>query len=163
MEPKYILGIQGIAKYFGLSLSEAAHLLKNGGIPGAFKLKRKQVVGFNGGGRGVWALNRKLAEQYQHTRKKTLAYDPSRATVALLNKFSYSGAENIPELIDGGFITDLDWCDELRRQREISNLHIPILMHPADLEQYLRGVDRTDKGVLYSATAQIFKAIRNRG
>ena len=58
---KYLLGIKSISTFFGLSFTDVTTLLQRGGIPGAFKLKRKAEEGFNGGGRGIWALNIKLA------------------------------------------------------------------------------------------------------
>ena len=160
---KYLLGIKSISTFFGLSLTETMALLQRGGIPGAFKLKRKADGNFNGGGRGIWALNIKLAEQYRHTRKKTPAYDPRRAVESLVNKFEHTGLRTIPDLIEHGYIDDLDWCRELDRQREISNLHVPILMHPKDLKEWLgTGLDKVTGRTLYSSTAEIFKPIRNR-
>lgn len=161
---KYLLGIKSIATYFGMSFTDATYLLQNGGIPGAFKLKRKAGEGFNGGGRGMWALNIKLAEQYRHTRNKTPAYDPSRAVEALRNKFAESGLDNIPDLIKYGYMDDLDWCEALAVERAVSYLHVPLLMHKDDLKVWLgTRVDTVSKDMLYSATAEIFKPIRKRG
>lgn len=164
LSSKYLLGIRSISTFFGLSFTDTTTLLQRGGIPGAFKLKRKAEGGFNGGGRGIWALNIKLAEQYRHTRNKTPAYDPRRAVEALVNKFEGTGLRTIPELIEHGYIDDLDWCRELDRQREISNLHVPILMHRDDLKEWLgTGLDKVTRDMLYPSTAEIFKPIRNRG
>lgn len=164
MDEKYILGVKGIADFFGLPLQHTAYLLQNGGIPGVRKLKRQSNGMFPGGGRGVWALQRTLAERYKFTRKQTPPYEPVRATEALLTKFSWTGASSIPELIELGVIDDYDWCEELNRQREISNLHVPILMHPIDLQQFLglKTIQPVTKRELYPQTTEIFKPARRR-
>lgn len=163
MNERYILGIRGIAKFFGLSPQDTIRLLHTGGIPGVIKLKRRGFGGFQGGGRGIWAIRADFADALRHTQQKTPRYDPRTAVDALLNKYGYVGADNIPELIASGVIDDYDWCDELRRQRELSNLHIPILMHKDDLAAYLKGVlDKDPPNELYLEAKNIFRPIRRR-
>lgn len=163
MSQKNILGLRGIAQYFNMSVSELMYLIENHGIPGIRKIKRQGDGQFPGGGRGIWALDSRLAEQYRHTRQLTPRYDPRRAVEALVNKYEGTGCTNIPELIEAGYITDMDWCDELRRQREISNLHIPILMHSDDLEEWINGESKSITTTeLYPATTYIFRKVRKR-
>lgn len=162
MNEEYIIGYKGLSKYFGLTLRQLIFLLQSGGIPGVRKIKRKALGGFNGGARGVWVLDRALAERYRELRRITPRYDPVRATNALLNKFADSGCRTIPELIEQGFIDDYDWCEELDRQRKYSYLHIPILMHPKDLEEWFssKTMPKVAKKDLYPATDTIFKKVR---
>lgn len=164
MESKYILGLKSIATFFGLNTSQLAVLMRHGGVPGVRKLKRSVVNDF-AGGRGVWTLDRTLAERLRHTRLKTPKYDPKRATDRLLATFEGTGCSSVDELINMGYITDLDWCNALNYEREKSYMHVPILMHPDDLRQWFldRGVKRVTKEELYPETTKIFKPIRQRG
>lgn len=164
METKYILGVKGIAKYFDLSLSAAIYLIQHGGIPGVKKLKRPSFGAFPGGGRGIWVIKTVLADKYRHTRLKTPKYDPRTAVEALVNKYEYSGCKNIPELVKGGYVDEMEWCNELTRQRELSNLHVPILMHPDDLNEWFKskGLRQIKQTELFPETTQIFKKIRVR-
>lgn len=161
MSHKYIQGVKAMANYFRLPWTVMLALIQRGGIPGVRKIKRKAADGFPGGGRGVWVIEKTLAESYKHTRKKTPAYDPVRAVDALVNKFEGSGATNIPELIEMGLINDLDWCEELNRQRELSNLHVPILMHPQDLQEWF-GRKIAFQAHELPETTNIFRQVRNR-
>jgi len=162
METKYILGIKGIADFFGLSMAEATLLVARGGIPGVKKIQRPSLGAFPGGGRGMWVLNRKLAEQYRHTRNKTEKYDPARVTEQLVTYFQETGCTNIPDLIEAGYLDDITWCEALDKERERCNLHVPILMHREDLNEFLGKVPQVKKGDVFPDTTKIFKAIRRR-
>lgn len=163
METKYILGLKGIGNFFHLSVAQVMYLISKGGIPGIIKLKRTMNGSFPGGGRGVWALRRDLAEKYRFTRQNTPRYDPRRATEALLNRFKGSGATSIPELINMGLIDDMDWCMELNEQRAKSHMNIPILMHPQDLAEWLGQTPQPLKlKDVYPETSNIFKQVRNK-
>jgi hypothetical protein len=164
MDNKYILGLKGLAQFFNLSVPAVMLLLKKNGIPGAVKFKRQSSTNFTGGGRGVWALNRQLAEQYRHTRQNTPRYDPKRAADALVERFAGTGCQTVNDLIEMGYIDDMDWCQELNRWREHSNLHVPILMNPADLAEWFGGkqVEKITHQELFPATSEIFKKVRKR-
>lgn len=164
MEQKYILGIKGIAEFFGLTASEVSFLVANGGIPGVKKIQRPSLGNFPGGGRGMWVLNRQLAEKYRHTRNQTDKYEPSRVTKELLTYFAETGCKTIPELVDAGYLDDMTWCEALDKERERCNLHVPILMHRDDLNEYLgkKEVVELKRKDILPDTTKIFKPIRRR-
>lgn len=160
MNSTYIWGVKNIADFFGLDHYTAFRLVTKGGIPGVRKLKRAWTDTHNGGGRGVWVLRQDLAKRYAGMRANTPAYDPKRATEALLNKYVDSGAENIPELIEMGLIDDTDWCNALNAERAKSYMHVPILMHPFDLKRWLSSAKNVHDRPVLSNTEHIFKKVR---
>lgn len=162
-EPEYVLGVKNIARFFGLPFRVITYMLKIQAMPFCKKIDRPVTANFTGGGVGVWAIEMETAKALRHTRRKTPEYDPRRAVEALVNKFEGSGCSTIPELIEGGYIDDNDWCAELNRQRELSNLHVPILMHPNDLVRWLhdqKGFTGASLVEAYPETAEIFKQVR---
>lgn len=156
----YIYGIKNLAQFFDLTPSDFMYLVNHNGVPGIRKLRRKAADSFPGGGRGVWALQTSLAEKYRDIRSNTPLYDPRKAVDALLNKYADSGATTIQELIDSGYIDDMDWCQQLNIERSRCYLHIPILMHKDDLLNWMGR--RRPEDIPFESTKAIFKPIRVR-
>lgn len=159
-----IYGINAIAKALGMSVTDTVYLLRRGGIPYVTKVKRVSEGEFYGGGRGVWAIEADKAEAIRHTRRNTPLYDPKRASEALVEQYKDTGCTSVDELINMGYITDLDWCAALNKEREISNLHIAILMHPRDFAEYMakKNPTKVTKADVLVNTTNIFKPIRKK-
>lgn len=160
---EYIEGINAISRFFGMNTNTALKLILLGGIPGAVKIKRRVSDNFQGGGRGVWALDKFVAEHYKTQRAQTTRYEASRVTENLLKKFSHTKAKNVPDLIRMGLITDTEWCEALTEERLRCHLDVPILMHDSDLALYL--ADRVEymgqEVVFQPDTKEIFKSVRS--
>lgn len=155
-QTEYLVGTKEIAKFFGIDISLMYLAIKWGGVPGIEKVDTQR------GGRQTTVLDKGLALQYRHTRENTDKYNPANVTQRLLKAAGSMPGETLPDLIESGLLTDLEWCEALDTERARCNMSVPILMHPADFNAWLRAKleQRRKLKPIRVATQEIFNPER---